>query len=110
MRPGFFYDRRRWNRRNALRLAALAFVGLVVALVFTVTTQMRPLLSSLATAKVSNAVTRIVSEAVYESIESGAIQYTALVSLERTMRGKSPLSTAIWRPSTTCRRRFWTSF
>ena len=87
MRPGFFYDRR-WNRRNALRLFVLVLVGALVTLVFTATTQMRPLLASLATARVSNTVTRIVSEAVYESIETGTIQYDTLVSLEKDNEGK----------------------
>ena len=88
MRPGFFYDRRRWNRRNGLRLLVLLFIGTALALVLTATTQMRPLLESLATARVSNAVTRIVSEAVYESIASGTVQYDALVSLEKDNEGK----------------------
>lgn len=52
------------------------------------TSQMRPLLASLATTKVSNTVTRIVSEAVYEAISSGEIQYDGLVSFEKDNTGK----------------------
>ena len=74
MRPGFFYYRRRWDRRQALRALTLLAAAGVLALGLYVSAQMRPLLESLATARVSKAVTRIVSEAVYEAIVSGELQ------------------------------------
>ena len=88
MRPGFFYYRRRWDRRQALRALALLAAAGVLALGLYVSAQMRPLLESLATARVSNAVTRIVSEAVYEAIETGELQYDGLVTLEKDSQGK----------------------
>ena len=61
----------------------------------------------MATTRVSNTVTRIVSEAVYEAIERGrAAVRRAWCPLRRTRRATSPLCRATWRPSTTCRRRF----
>ena len=88
MRPGFFYYRRRWDRRQALRALALLAAAGVLVLGLYVSAQMRPLLESLATARVSNAVTRIVSEAVYEAIETGELQYDGLVTLEKDSQGK----------------------
>ena len=88
MRPGFFYYRRRWDRQQALRALALLAAAGLLALGLYVSAQMRPLLESLATARVSNAVTRIVSEAVYEAIETGELRYDGLVTLEKDGQGK----------------------
>ncbi|WP_295578996.1 sporulation protein YunB [uncultured Oscillibacter sp.] len=88
MRNGFFYYRRQWDRRAVLR--ALAFLTAVLALwaVFFATAQLRPLLESLATTRVSNTVNRIVSEAVAEAIEDGAIRYESLISFEKDTEGR----------------------
>lgn len=88
VRRGFFYHRHRFGRRQTLYvlLSAVLVLGAATAIVASV--RMRPLLASLATARVSNTVTRIVSEAVYESIELGALQYDGLVSFEKDNDGK----------------------
>jgi len=52
------------------------------------TTQMRPILASLATTRVSNMVNRIVSEAVDEAIESGNISYSDLITFEKDNDGR----------------------
>ena len=49
---------------------------------------MRPLLGSLATTRVSNAVNRIVYQAVNEAIDSGQIAYEQLVSYEKDNEGR----------------------
>lgn len=87
MGPGFFYRRRRLDRRMLVRALALSVVG-VLTLVITAAVQMRPLLASLATTKVSNTVTRIVSEAVYQAIEDGEIRYDGLVTFEKDETGQ----------------------
>ena len=88
MRRGFFYDRRRLGRRQVL-LALIVMAAIAVLAVTTVaTTQMRPLLASLATTRVSNTVTRIVSEAVYEAIAKGELEYDGLVSFEKDAEGR----------------------
>ena len=82
----FFFYRRR-DRRTAPRLLAFFLTaGLLTALLLAAR-QMGPLLEQLATAKVSNAVTGIVSEAVYEAIESGELQYESLISFEKNNEG-----------------------
>ena len=87
---GFYFYRRRMDRRRVLRALAFLLMALALTVLFIAATQMRPLLESMATTRVSNTVTRIVSPS------------------RRTRRATSPLCRATWRPSTTCRRRFWT--
>ena len=60
MGPGFFYYRRRMDRRALARLLALFLAALTLAAVLFATVQLRPLLESLATTRVSNAVNRII--------------------------------------------------
>ena len=50
--------------------------------------QMRPILTSLATTRVSNMVNRIVSEAVDEVIEGGNISYSDLITFEKDNEGR----------------------
>ena len=88
MGPGFFYRRRRLDRRMLVRALALSVVVGVLTLVITAAVQMRPLLASLATTKVSNTVTRIVSEAVYQALEDGEIRYDGLVTFEKDETGQ----------------------
>ena len=87
MGPGFFYYRRRWGRRTLPQGLALVLAVGLLALACIAAAQMRPMLASLATTKVSNTVTRIVSEAVYEAIESGEVQYDGLVTFEKDGNG-----------------------
>ena len=88
IRPGFFYRRGRMSRRRAVRLLAAGMAVGLLTLVIMAAMQMRPLLASLATTNVSNAVTRIVSQAVYEAIENGELQYDGLVSFEKDANGQ----------------------
>ena len=60
----------------------------VLASVIFATTQMRPILVSLATTRVSNMVNRIVSEAVDEAIEEGNITYSDLITFEKDNEGR----------------------
>ena len=88
MRPGFFYYRRRLDRRVLIRVLALLLAVSLLALTLTATARMRPLLESLATTRVSNTVNRIISEAVNEAIQNGDISYERLISLEKDNEGK----------------------
>lgn len=88
MRRGFFLYRRRMDRRAIGRMLLLFLTAGGLTLIFVAAAQMRPLLASLATTKVSNTVTRIVSEAVYEAVENGEIQYDGLVSFEKDAEGR----------------------
>lgn len=88
MRPGFFYYRRRLDRRALLRVLSLLLAVSLLALTLTATARMRPLLESLATTRVSNTVNRIIFEAVNEAIQNGDISYERLISLEKDSEGK----------------------
>ena len=84
---GFYFYRRRMDRRRVMRALLFLTMALLLTVLFIAATQMRPLLESLATTRVSNTVTRIVSEAVYEAIEAGELQYDGLVSFEKDTEG-----------------------
>ena len=88
MGPGFFYYRRRINRRALTRLLALLLTALLLAAAVFAMLQLRPLLESLATTRVSNTVNRIISEAVDEAIQSGEIRYDQLISFEKDNDGR----------------------
>ena len=88
MRPGFFYYRRRMDRRVLARLLLFVGMTLVLATAVYATAQLRPLLESMATTRVSNTVNRIVFEAVNEATESGEITYDQLISFEKDNDGK----------------------
>ena len=88
MRPGFFYYRRRMDRRVLARLLLFVGMTLVLATAVYATAQLRPLLESMATTRVSNTVNRIVFEAVNEAIDSGEITYDQLISFEKDNDGR----------------------
>ena len=88
MRPGFFYYRRRMDRQALARLLLFVGMTLVLATAVYATAQLRPLLESMATTRVSNTVNRIVFEAVNEAIDSGEITYDQLISFEKDNDGR----------------------
>ena len=88
MGPGFFYYHRGPDRRQVRKaLIFLAVSGLLAFLLYA-GAQLRPLLGSLATTRVSNAVNRIVYQAVNEAIDSGQIAYEELVRYEKDNEGR----------------------
>ena len=88
MGPGFFYYHRGPDRRQVRKaLIFLAVSGLLAFLLYA-GAQLRPLLGSLATTRVSNAVNRIVYQAVNEAIDSGQIAYEEVVRYEKDNEGR----------------------
>lgn len=85
---GFYYYRRVLDRRAVLRTLAFFLTAALLALALTATARMKPLLESLATTRVSNTVTRIVTEAVDDAIQSGEIRYEDLTTFEKDNEGK----------------------
>ena len=88
MGRGFFYFRRQAGRRSLLRALVFTSIVSLLAAMFYATAQMRPLLESLATTRVSNTVNGIVSAAVDEAIENGDISYDDLISFETDNEGR----------------------
>ncbi len=84
---------RRWHyMRLSTKSRVLIWLsfGLALLLAFCVValTHMKPILASLAEAKVNNIVNRIVVAAVNEAVEKGIINYDALVTLEKDDTGR----------------------
>lgn len=88
MALGFHYYRRRLARLRLARLGAAALGALVLTALLIAAGRMRPLLTSLATTRVSNAITQVVSQAVDEAIASGELDYENLVNFEKDNDGK----------------------
>ena len=77
-----------------LTLLVLALLAAAVSLLW----HLKPVMTSMATARVSNLVNRIVSAAVNEAVESGDIDYQKFRrSLRRMRRAISPRCAATWR-------------
>ena len=68
-----------WLSLSVVVLTAIAYIAI---------TQMGPILTSMATARVSNTVNRIVVAAVNEAIQGGEIDYSVLVSFEKDANGQ----------------------
>ena len=88
MALGFHYYRRRLARLRLARLGTAALGALVLTALLIAAGRMRPLLTSLATTRVSNAITQVVSQAVDEAIASGELDYENLVNFEKDNDGK----------------------
>ena len=81
----FFRIRRRGGR---WKLAAAALLAVLLAAVLTAMAQLRPIMDSMATARVSNVIHKAVAEAVSETIATGRYDYTDLIRLEKDDGGK----------------------
>ena len=88
MTPGFFYYHRWPDGRQVRRVLLFLAISGLLAFVLYAGAQMRPLLGSLATARVSNAVNRIVVDAVRDAIDSGQVDYNVLIHLEKDETGR----------------------
>ena len=82
------YMHRTLSRKDKLLLwiAAVALALLVLALV--AMSHLKPILTSLAAARVANTVTRIVTAAVNETVYEGDVDYDQLISLEKDNEGR----------------------
>lgn len=85
---GFYRYRRRLTHRALAKILLFLLLLAMIALAIIAVFQMRSMLTRLATAKVSNAVNQIVTEAVNEAIDNGDFQYDRLISFEKDNDGK----------------------
>lgn len=80
----------RRNRRSGgdgLIISAMIGIGLAVFLIWTINRQLMPIVSSMATTKVSNAVTQELEQAVNDYISSQDLSYNDIISLEKDDTG-----------------------
>lgn len=87
MRRGFFRYRRKMGRLTLIKVSLLFLSVIALSAVMIVSSQLRPLLENLAVTRASNAVNRIVMEAVDEAIQNGSISYEQLISFEKDGNG-----------------------
>lgn len=83
-------ERLRYLRLTGRQRAGIWLLALVLALVAAAVTllcNLRPVMTSMATARVSNTVNRIVMAAVDEAVASGQIDYSRFVSFEKDDAG-----------------------
>lgn len=78
----------RFSRRQKGFLAAFVLLSVLLALFLVANAQLRPILTSMASARVSNAVTRVVAEAVNETIYGDGVDYDRLISFEKDNEGR----------------------
>ena len=74
-------------RKKALLLLAVVLLA-ALTLSLSAMARLRPILISLATARVRNTVTRIVTAAVDETIYAANVDYDSLISLEKDNEGR----------------------
>ncbi len=82
------YMHRTLSRRNKLLLGVSAFALALLALALVAAAHLKPILTSLATARVANTVTRIVTAAVNETVYEGDVDYDRLISLDKDVEGR----------------------
>lgn len=78
----------RLNRRQRRIIWLTMLSAVLLSLTVLVLSQLRPVLTSMASARVSNSVNRIVTAAVNEAIRNGDINYDAFVSFEKDASGR----------------------
>jgi sporulation protein YunB len=75
------------GRLTLIKVSLLFLSVIALSAVMIVSSQLRPLLENLAVTRASNAVNRIVMEAVDEAIQNGSISYEQLISFEKDGNG-----------------------
>ena len=82
------YMRRLLSRREKMLLIASALAFALLALSIVAAMHLKPILTSLATTRVSNTVNGIVGASVNETIYSGGVDYDRLISFEKDNEGR----------------------
>ena len=82
------YMRRGMTRHERRLLLLLAVSAALITLLLVAMRELKPILTSLATARVSNAVTRVVNASVNETLYSSGVDYDRLISLEKDNDGR----------------------
>lgn len=75
------------GKKRALLLFIFLLAALL-ALVLVAMSHLKPVLTSLATARVSNTVNAIVTAAVNDTVYSGGVDYDSLISFEKDVEGR----------------------
>jgi sporulation protein YunB len=76
------------SRRGKWKFLAIFFLLVTVFLCICAMAELKPILTNLATARVSNTVTGIVNRSVNETVFSGGVDYDTLISFEKDAEGR----------------------
>ncbi len=76
------------SKRDRFLFGLAAFSLAVLALALVAASHLNPILTSLATVRVANTVTRIVNAAVDETVYEGEVDYDSLMALEKDNSGR----------------------
>lgn len=82
------YMHRTLSKKDKLLLWVAAIALALLALALAAMSHLKPILTSLATARVSNTVTRIVNAAVNETVYENNVDYDSLIELEKDNDGR----------------------
>ncbi|MGM9399589.1 hypothetical protein ACTAZJ_17420 [Flavonifractor plautii] len=85
-------------------------IGLAVAVIVLIDAALRPTVTELAKAKVKNAVTSIINDAVNETLSSEAISYGDLVTLEKDTAGQVTVLAANTAQLNALRTEIWAGY
>lgn len=78
----------RLSGKQRLAVWLVLFALILSAVLIAAIVYMEPILASMATARVSNTVNRIVVEAVSDALQNGEIDYSLLVTFEKDSQGR----------------------
>lgn len=76
------------SKRDRFLFGLAAFSLAVLTLALVAASHLKPILTSLATVRVANTVTRIVNAAVNETVYEGEVDYDSLMALEKDNSGR----------------------
>ncbi len=82
------YMHRAFSRKERFLFGVAAFALALLTLALVAASHLKPILTSLATVRVANTVTRIVNAAVNETVYEGEVDYDSLMMLEKDNTGR----------------------
>lgn len=77
-----------FSRGKKIKAAAVFLIALLTLLCVYAMAELKPILTNLATARVSNTVTKIVNKSVNDAIFSDGVDYDTLISFEKDAEGR----------------------
>lgn len=87
-RKRLFYRPQRHRRRNSLLLSAAVGIGLALWVIGFFEAQLSPVLNAMASAKVSNVVTRSLDGAIAAQVEESGLTYSDIITMEKDSAGR----------------------
>lgn len=87
-RKRLFYHPQRHRRRNSLLLSGAVGIGIALLVISFFEAQLGPVLNAMASAKVSNVVTRSLDGAIAAQVEKSGLTYSDIITMEKDDSGR----------------------